>query len=220
MLTITVKKRDGASSAKESRAGGFIPAVYYGPKTESTPIELSYNEFQKVLNEAGETAVVTLQTSPTESFDALIHELSVDPVTEKITHVDFYIFDKTRAVEVTVPLVFEGVSVVVKELGGTLVKVLHEVDVKALPGSIPHELMVDISPLNTFNDQIHVRDVVIPAGVTILNDAEEVIALVAEAVEEEEEVAAPADLSSIEVEKKGKKEEEATEGGSSTEATT
>jgi large subunit ribosomal protein L25 len=91
-----------------------------------------------------------------------------------------------------------------------LVKVAHELEVEADPVNLPHELEVDISVLVAIGDQIHAKDVALPAGVTLITDPEEVIVLIQE-VEEERVEEAPADLSAIEVEQKGK--EEAAEGG-------
>ena len=88
-----------------------------------------------------------------------------------------------------------------------VIKRIHEVEIKALPKDLPHTIVVDISPLLTLADQIHVRDLVVSSGVTIITHAEEVVALVSPAKAEKVEEA-PVDLSAIEVEKRGKKEEE------------
>ena len=88
-------------------------------------------------------------------------------------------------------------------------KVLHQIEVEADPMSLPQHLSVDLSVLAQVNDQIHVRDVVLPAGVTLVTSADDVVALAQEVVAEEE-AATPVDISSIEIEKKGK--EEAAEG--------
>ena len=93
-------------------------------------------------------------------------------------------------------------------------KVLHEVHIEALPKDLPHAITVDITSLETLQNQIHVKDIVLPKGVTMITNAEEVVALVAPAKAEKEEEA-PVDLSAIEVEKKGKKDEE---GGAEEEA--
>ncbi len=87
-------------------------------------------------------------------------------------------------------------------------KVIHEVEVKGLPKDIPHTLGVDVSGLETLENQIHVKDIVLPVGVEMITEGEEVVALVT-TIKEEKEESAPVDLSAIEVEKKGKKEEEA-----------
>jgi len=89
---------------------------------------------------------------------------------------------------------------------GSLVKVLHEIDIEALPKDLPHNIEVDVSGITTLEDLIHVKDIKLPKGVTLVTDGEDVVALVAAAKEEVEEVVV--DLSAIEVEKKGKKEDE------------
>jgi large subunit ribosomal protein L25 len=105
------------------------------------------------------------------------------------------------------PLVFEGVAPAIKELAGTLTKVLHEVEIEAKPADLPHELTVSIDSLVDFDAKVVAKDIKLPAGVTLITDPEEVVALVSEVKEEVE--AAPVDLSAIEISvEKGKKEEE------------
>jgi large subunit ribosomal protein L25 len=186
-----------------------MPAVFYGKKEESTPVSVSFAEFEKVWKKAGETAVVTLQTEKGD-VEALIHEVDLDPVTETPRHADFYVFEKGHKIKVNIPLEFVGVAPAVKDLGGILIKVLHEVEIEAMPKDLPQKLDVDVSSLATFENQILAQDIKLPAGVTLVEDATEVVALVSMPKEEKEEV--PVDLSAIEVEKKGKKEEEGAEG--------
>ena len=105
------------------------------------------------------------------------------------------------------PLTFVGVSLAVEQ-GANLVKVLHELEIEADPMSLPHDIEVDISKLVALGDRIHASDLELPAGVALMTEPGEVVALVQEIVEEKvEEVIAPLDISSIEVEKKGKEEE-------------
>ena len=85
---------------------------------------------------------------------------------------------------------------------------LYEIEIEALPADLPHNLVADISKLNTLEDVITVADIKLPVGVVAITSAEEVVASIIAQVEEKEEVVAPVDLSEIEVEKKGKKEEE------------
>ena len=207
MLTLKGEERSAKSKLASIRAEGFIPAVYYGHKEKSTPCVVPTNAFMKVWKEAGESSVISIEM-PKGKMNALIHEVQVDPVKGTPTHVDFYILEKGHEVEVAVPLEFVGVSAAVKDLGGVLVKVLHELEIKALPENLPHGFNIDISALDTLDSQILAGDVVMPKGVTLITDAEEVVAAISVA---KEEVEAPAmDISSIEVEKKGK---EAVEGG-------
>ncbi len=209
MITLAAKERVKADNIYTLRKEGFIPAVFYGRKEASTTISLSEVDFMKVWKQAGESSIVVLKTANGD-HEALIHDIDLDPVTDKVRHVDFYVVEKGKKVKVNVPLHFEGNSAAVKELGGTLVKVAHEIEIEATPSNLPHALVVSIDSLVNFESQILAKDIVLPAGVEMISDPEEVIALVAEAKEEVEEEAAPVDLSAIELsEKKGKKEEEA-----------
>ncbi len=204
MLKLITEKREGGKTVADAK----IPAVFYGPKAESTPIWVNEVDFLKVWKEAGESTVVTLSLDG-ETHDTLIHDVNREPVKGDIRHVDFYVLEKGKKVEISIPLEFIGVSEAVKTLGGNLVKVLHEVEIEAMPKDLPHAIEVDISALVDFDSQIHAGDLKLPAGVVLKTDAEEVVALVAEAKEEEEVAPAEIDMSSIEVtDKKGKKDEE------------
>ncbi len=207
-MTISLKatKRDLAHKLHAIRKEGNIPAVFYGPKEASTPITLSEVEFVKAWRKAGESSIIALEAEG-EIHDALIHEVDVDPVTSKVRHADFYIVEKGKKVQVHVPIVFEGAAPAIKELGGTLTKVLHEVEIEAKPADLPHELIVSIEGLVDFESKVLASDIKLPAGVTLITGPEEVVALVSEVKEEVEE--APVDLSAIEISvEKGKKEEE------------
>lgn len=190
------------------RANGVLPAVIYGAKEEATPISLNRRDFEKAYAEAGESSIIVL-SGLKDDKEVLIHDMSFDSVKGGIQHVDFYAIEKGKEVTVPVELTFVGEAPAVK-LGGTLTKILHEVEVTAKPANLPHEIVVDVSGLNTFEDHIRVKDLNIPSGVKIENDPEDTIALVSE-VKEEAEPVASIDMSAIEVEQKGKKEDETAE---------
>ena len=193
-----------------ARKDGKLPAVMYGPKEETSSIFVNAREFTKVLKEAGETTVISLKL-PEGAKDVLIHSIDLDPVKDVPVHVDFYAIDKTKKITVSVPLEFVGVSNAVKSLGGTLVKVLHEIEVEALPNEIPHEIEINIELLSDLDSKITIADIKLPEGVSPTHGKEETIANITVAKEEEEEGVAAPDLSEIEVEKKGKKEDEEAE---------
>lgn len=205
-LSATKREEKGAKRLLEA---GSLPGVVYGPKQDSTPITLSSKEFEKVLKEAGESTVIELNGLSGDALQVLIHDVDLDPVANTPRHVDLYAIEKGAKVEVAVPLTFIGESPAVKA-GANLVKVLHELEIEAAPADLPHDISVDISVLKEVGDQIHVSDLAIPQGVTVKEEGEQVIALIQE-VEVEEEAPAVVDMSAIEVEKKGKEEEE--EGG-------
>ena len=212
MITLDITKRDITSNLEKIRREGLVTAVFYGRKQASTAITVKEIDFLKVWKEAGESSVISISDG-TEKHDALIHDVSTNAVTGKVIHVDFYIIEKGKKVEVAVPINFVGVAFAQKDLGGSLVKVMHEIEVEAEASNLPHEIEVDISALVDFDARICVKDIKLPAGVTFVTDEDEVIALVAPAKEEEaEEPTTPVDVSEIGLsEKKGKKEEEGAE---------
>ena len=206
MFIIQAKKRDETIKLDGLRKGGEIPAVFYGMGKVNTSITISTVEFKKVWREAGESSAVSIKM-PEGNVDVLIHDVQVNPVTDEPIHVDFLVIDMKKKIQVNVPLVFEGISGAVKSGLGNLVKVLHEVEIEALPSDLPHELIVDISPLQGLENQIFVSDIKLPTGVVVITDGTEVVASIVAQVEEKEE-STPIDLSAIEVEKKGKKDVE------------
>ncbi len=208
MSNIQAKTRDSKENLAAIRTSGMIPAVFYGAGKETTSISVSQKEFEKVFKEAGESSTIGLVVDG-KNVDVLIHEVQYDPIKGTPTHVDFLVVDMNKPIQVHVPLEFVGVSPAAKSNLGTLVKVMHELEVKALPKDLPHSISVDLEKLVDLSSQILVSDLKLPAGVTATAHENEVVASIAAQVEEKEEAAAPVDLSAIEVEKKGKKEEEA-----------
>ncbi|MBA3732935.1 50S ribosomal protein L25 [Patescibacteria group bacterium] len=207
MTTLDAALRDNKENLDLLRKEGKMPAVFYGKKTNATPITLIRKEFIKVWHAVGESGVVTLQ-SATGPVDALIKAVDLDPVSDIPRHADFYVFEKGKKLEVSVPLDFIGVAPAVKDLGGSLVKALHELKISADPQHIPHDIKVDISTLETFDSVIIASEIKLPTGVTLIELPDQVVASAAAPKEEEVEDTTPVDLSTIEVEKKGKKEEE------------
>lgn len=206
MLTLKAETRDINTNLEAIRKAGNLPAVFYGKKEASTAISISNKDFLKIWKEAGESSVVILET-PKGVKESLIQDVDIDPVSGNPRHADFYVFEAGHKVEVELPLEFIGVSTAVKDMGGTLVKVLHELSIIAMPKDLPHNIKIDISVLTNFENQIQAKDIKLPAGVELNVTPDEVIALVSAPREEKEEEVVPVDLSQIEVEKKGKDEE-------------
>ena len=218
MITLNVEKRDMKQNREVLRQKGLIPAVFYGPKEETTPITMSLIEFKKIWKKAGESSIVILKEGAHE-HETLIHDVDFHPLSGEPRHADFYVIEKGKKVTVHVPLVFVGVSPAVKDKGAVLIKVLREVEIEAAPKDLPHEINVDISTLVEYNDVISAGSIKMPEGVILKARADETVASVAE-VKEEVVEAAPIDLSAIEVEAKGKevKEGEAPAGDAKADA--
>jgi large subunit ribosomal protein L25 len=204
VLSLKAEKRTKIGKIESLRKEGIFPAVFYGKKEESTPIQVKHADFLKVYKNAGESTVITIDLGD-KKVDALINDVAIDPVSGQPVHADFYVFEKGQKVEISVPLEFIGTSAAVKELGGILVKSLHEIKIEAEPTNLPQHIEVDIESLKQFGDVITAGQIKLPAGVTLIENPEEIVASVAEAKEEVVEEA-PVDLNAIEVEKKGKEE--------------
>lgn len=210
MLTLKAEPRSVfGKGLRKPRAAGQLPVVIYGRKQEALSFFVDNKEFTKIHKEAGESTVIDFKSEKGD-LDVLIYGVDYHPVSGAIIHADLYVVEKGKKVEVDVPLTYVGESLAVKNAGGVLVKVMHELPIEAKPADLPHDIEVDISALTDLDSQITVADLKLPAGVTATVEAEEVVVLISEAKDEpvEEE---PVDLSAIEVEKKGKKEEEGEE---------
>lgn len=208
-MTITLNASKRTETGKASRRlvnDGFMPAVVYGPSHEAEPIKVVLTDFTKILRDEGASAVLEIGGLGA-SFQVLIHDIDRDPVTNTPRHADFYAIKKGAKVTVAIPVTFVGESAAVKA-GGSMVTLMRELEVEADPSKLPHEIEVDISALAAIGDQIHVKDVKLPAGVVATHEAEEVVALIQEVEAEADETTEAPDMSAIEVEQKGKSDEE------------
>ncbi len=213
-LSAKIRKETGKKTGSLKKQGR-IPAIVYGPGVKNVLVDVDYQGFQKVFKETGESSLVELHIeSEKEKRPVLIHEIQKDPVTDKFIHIDFFQASLKEEVEVKIPLVFEGVSLAVKDLGGTLVKNISEIEVKALPQNLPHEIKVSIDGLNTFENHILVKDLILPKDVKVLLKPDEIVVSVAHLAKVEEELEKPIEEKVEEVEKveKEKKEAEGPEG--------
>lgn len=186
---------------------GMLKAVYYGANQKSEPIFVDSIAFEKMYREAGQSSVINLEGEG-KKFQAMVQDVSYEPVKYYPIHADFYIVEKGVKIDAHIPLEFIGISEGVKTLGGTLVKVMHEIHVEAEADKLPHSLEVDISVLDNLDSSIQVKDIKLPAGVSLYHiDEDEIVASIAKSEEEDLSTPVSADMASIEVEEKGKKED-------------
>ena len=205
MINLQAKIRK--EPVKSLRKKGILPAVLYGPiLKKSQSLELDAKKFEKAYKEAGESSLIELEIDPGKKAPVLIHEVQVDSLTGEFIHVDFYQPRLDQEIEAKVPIIFEGVSKAVKELEGTLVKNISEIGVKALPHKLPKEIKADIRNLESFEDHILIKDLVLPQGVKILRGPEEIIVSVIPPEKVKEELEKPIEEKVEEVEKVKKPE--------------
>ena len=208
MFILKAQKREVVGKkVKNLRRQGVLPAVLYGPKIRNISLAINSKEFDKIYKTAGESSLISLETED-KKFPVLIHEVRKDPLTGEPIHVDFYQPILTEKIEAAVPLVFEGISLAVNDLGGTLIKEIQEIMVKALPQNLPHEIKVNIEKLKTFEDEILIKDLQTPEGVEFQKELNEIVAVVAPPEKVEEELEKPIEEKVEEVEGAEKKERE------------
>ena len=196
---------------KQLRREGLVPAVLYGKATAPVQVQLQQRPLELVLMKAGEAALISLKIAGEANLrTVLVREQQRNVLTQAVKHVDFYAVVMTEKMSVHIPLTLEGQPPVLAQGGGVLLQPLEEVEVECLPGDLVSHISVDVSVLKTFDDAIHVRDLVLPPGIEVLEDPDELVATCTPVAEEkaEELVAAPVEAAEVEVVKKGKKEEE------------
>ncbi len=153
---------------------GKLPAVVYGHNTEATPITLDRLEFQKVFLRSGRTHLVDLAIDG-RTEKVLVREIQTHPRRLGPIHVDFYQVNLQEKIEVEVPVHVVGDSAPVKRGDADILQPLHSIRVECLPSDIPESFEVDITPLEEIEMELRVSDLSVPKGVSVLEDADELV---------------------------------------------
>ncbi len=184
-LILEAQARQAQEKPKVIRAAGRIPAVYYGRNRKNQPIAINYQNFKKIFGSAGENTIINLSIDGKES-PVLVYDVQYNPVSDKISHVDFIHVDMDKEITTSVKVTFVGVSPAVKNMGGILDVHKHELKIKCLPKDLIHSVEVDISSIVDFHTTIHVKDVKVPNTIKILDNPDTtVVTAVHQKVEEE-----------------------------------
>ena len=173
----------GRNSVKQIRSRGAVPANIYGPKNEPANIEISAKDIKRLLAHAsGENILVELeitQETGIKSHLALIQEVQHHPVRGDILHVDFLEVSINEFLHTEVPIESFGEAEGVKNHGGLLEQLVRHISIECLPQDLPESIRVDISSL-VIGQALHVRDLIMPAGVVATSDLDLTVFLVAE----------------------------------------
>lgn len=176
MVRVTAHKRQttGKSAARQLRREGRLPAVIYG-KGDSTALTIEADALVDIRRSAGGSNAVldmNLLGDQEEQCHAILREVQINPVTREPLHVDFFRVDPNEPIRVTVSVeTINELPDALKIANTTAALVLREVDVECLPGNIPENIHVDLAAL-TGNQAVHAGDLDLPAGVTLMTDAE------------------------------------------------
>ena len=190
-LKANIRKSTGNGPARVLRCNGQIPAVLYGPGTESILLSVSINDVEQVLkkSKAGQVLLnLVVKNGETFNKTAMIKELQTHPVSQNFLHIDFYEIAMDRKIRVKVPVAIKGKSIGV-ELGGVLQIIRRELEIMCLPVKIPEAIEIDVASLDV-GDSIHIEDISLEEGMEILADVNfTVITVVAPKTVEEETTA-------------------------------
>lgn len=187
-IVLEAKVRDKSQKLNHLRKADRLPVTYYGNGVKNLDFDLDYQDFRRAFRAGGQNTVMDLNVDG-KALKVLVHDMQFDPVSDRFIHVDFIAVDMNKEVSTSIPLVFIGTSAAVRELGGTLMDSLSEVNVKCLARDLIHEIEVDLSLLEDFHSVIHVSDLKVPSTIEITDDPELAIATVA-APKSEDELAA------------------------------
>jgi large subunit ribosomal protein L25 len=160
------------------RKQGLLPAVVYGHGEASSNVTIDAHEFDVLRRHSGPNTLVDLSVDGKKARPVLINQVQIHPVHRRPLHADLFLVRMTEELTVDVPLVATGESHAVVQLNGTLLHPTETVKVRALPDHLPQSIEYSVDSLVDFDTALHVSDLVVPADVTLLTDADEIIAKV------------------------------------------
>jgi len=190
-LELEVSKRDiTGKKVRFLRRQGIVPANIYGHGIDSTAINVDTKSLKHLLAHAGMTDLISLKMDDSKNpLRVLVREVQKNPINDDLLHVDFYQVRMDEKIKADVPIVFVGEAPVLKKVKNS--SVLHLIDslpIEALPDDLPHSLEVDVSGLEELDSTIHVKDIHLGDGITLLSDPEQMAVKVIEPRKEVEEV--------------------------------
>ncbi len=188
-ILLEVSTRKPTEKSKALRISGRIPAEYYGLGQKNQSLHMDYQSFRKVFEKAGENTIIEL-SSEGKKIPVLVHAIQYNPVSDAIAHVDFVHVDMQKEVTTSVKITVVGIAPAVKNLGGVLDILKHEVKIKCLPKDLIHEVQVDVTSIVDFHTSIRVKDLKVPTTIKLLDAPEDTV--VTATPPRAEEVATPA----------------------------
>jgi large subunit ribosomal protein L25 len=177
-LAATVRTERGTGVARKLRQTGHVPAIVYGHGRAPQSLTINTREVDKLLSQISAANTVIDLTIDGAPVRTLIREVQRHPFKRHIVHIDFQELVAGEKVTVDVPLRFTGTAEGVRNSGGILEETMHRIHVRVDPSSIPDQITVDVTHL-TIGHSIHIRDLALPEGVTVLDDVDATICVCA-----------------------------------------
>jgi len=180
------KRTNIGKTVKNLRKEGVVPGTVYGKTTEAITVQVNIEKFTHTYRQAGETGVISLSIDG-ENHPVLVKNVQIDPVSGNVLHIEFHQVNLKEKIKANIPLLITGESLAIKEKTGTLLQLLNEVEVEALPTDLPEHIEVDITSLANVNDHMLVKDLSIPEKVELMTDPDIMVVKIGELVAPEPE---------------------------------
>ncbi|MEI6291306.1 MAG: 50S ribosomal protein L25 [Chloroflexota bacterium] len=207
-LVIKASKRTlTGKQVSQLRRAGQLPGVIYGHNFDPTPITMEAHSAGLLIPHLTSSSIVNIDLDG-KIIPALVREKQKNYIKHVFTHIDFQAISLTEKIRADVTIHFHGTSSAIKNYNAAIVNNLESIEVEALPNDLPERIDVDLTVLVKIGDAIHVRDLVIPTGVTLLTDKDVMVAVATATHDEAADALGGAEVAEPEVIEKGKKEEE------------
>jgi len=199
METITLEKRELLGKKSQNLLDmGFIPAVLYNAKGDSTNLQIDASAGKKLVRVATSTTIFEAKIGDKTS-KVLVKDVDLNPVTDVIRHIAFFEIDENKEMVFSIPFEVIGISPAVKNNLGILVKVLSDIDVRCKLVDLVPAITVDISGLDHPGQIIGVHDIKLPKGMELINkDLEQATIVTITELQKEEVVVAPVETAPVE----------------------
>ena len=188
------------------RRSGKVPAVVYGHRIAPTSIQVDEREVNTTLRKIGRNTLISLSLSGATKM-VLAREVQRDPVRRNLIHLDFYEVNMSEKITAAVRVFTKGEPADVKSGAGVILQERATLEIEALPGDLIDSVTIDISNMK-IDDVVLVKDIPVPAGVTVIDEAEQEVLRLTRFVEAKAEEPVVVEATEVEVIEKGKKDEE------------
>ncbi len=210
------RSRVGTSGARSLRGAGKVPLVLYGHGSEPESLAADGRAFEELLQHGGRSGMITLTDNGTTKDTALVRAIQRDPVSHRIIHADLLRVSAHESVRTSVRVVPVGTAHGVRDFGGVMDVLVHEIEIEGPVDSLPSQLDVDVRELG-IHEHVVASDIALPNGFTLLTSADTVIIAIEPsrtAHELEEAATAPVEAVQPEVIGEAEKEQPVEEGSS------
>ena len=176
-LAIERRSRLGTTDARALRRNGRVPAVLYGHGTQPQPIAFLRKEAEDLVHRGGRTSLITLMLDGKRFETALLRDVQIDPVSRRMIHADLQRVSATETVHAKLPVATNGTPAGVRDFGGVMDVLAHEIEVSGPASRLPDRLDVDVNTLG-IHDHVIAGDITLPEGFALVTAPETIVVTV------------------------------------------